>query len=202
MNGADRLTLVRTLPVGLPMMEGLLVECQKRYLARKKEAKVGSDLTINPLVLKTLTRSLSKITSSVMKHTFIDKDRTEVRLKIMLGGGNIVSRVVDFGDAGDIPSCGCGAYAIDKIPCGCMLYAAQKAGRSFSSLIPESHKGSASKLQYTGLPPFKVPGNEELADLEPESSLQPPAAFASKAGRPSHKRIKGAIEQAAKRAKN
>ena len=58
------------------------------------------------------------------------------------------------------------------------------------------------KLEYTDLPSFKVPGNEELADLEPESSLQPPAAFASKAGRPSNKRIKGAIEQAAKRAKN
>jgi hypothetical protein len=57
-------------------------------------------------------------------------------------------------------------------------------------------------MQYTDLPPFKVPGNEEFADFEPESSLQPPAAFASKAGRPSHKRIKGAIEQAAKRAKN
>ena len=67
----------------------------------------------------------------------------------------------------------------------------------------DSHKkGSAFKLQYTDLPSFKVPGNEELADLGPGSSLQPPAAFASKAGRPSHKRIKGAIEQAAKRAKN
>ena len=66
----------------------------------------------------------------------------------------------------------------------------------------DSHKGSTFKLQYTDLPSFKVPGNEELADLGPESPLQPPAAFASKAGRPSHKRIKGAIEQAAKRAKN
>ena len=64
------------------------------------------------------------------------------------------------------------------------------------------HKGSTFKQQYTDLPSFKVPGNEELADLDPESSLQPPAAFASKAGRPSNKRVKGAIEQAAKRAKN
>ena len=68
----------------------------------------------------------------------------------------------------------------------------------------DSHTGSASKLQYTDLSSFKAPGNEELADLEHESSLQPPAAlnFASKAGRPSNKRVKGAIEQAAKRAKN
>ena len=62
----------------------------------------------------------------------------------------------------------------------------------------DSHKRSTFKLQYTDLPSFKVPGNEELADLAPGSSLQPPAAFASKAGRPSNKQIKGAIEQAAK----
>ena len=66
----------------------------------------------------------------------------------------------------------------------------------------DSHEGSTVKLQYTDLPSFKVPGNEELADLRHENSLQPPAAFASKAGRPSNKRIEGAIEQAAKRAKN
>ena len=42
----------------------------------------------------------------------------------------------------------------------------------------------------------------ELIDLEPGSSLQPPTAFASKAGRPSNKRIKGVIKQAAKRARN
>ena len=53
----------------------------------------------------------------------------------------------------------------------------------------DSHTGSTFKLQYTDLPSFKAPGNEELADLEHGSSLQPPAAFASKAGRPSDKRI-------------
>jgi len=187
--------------IGLPMMEGLLVECQKCFLARRKEAKSVSDLTILPLVLKKLTKSLLKISPSVLQHTFIDKDRTEVRLKIKLGGGIIISRVVEFGDAGDFPKCGCGAFALDKIPCGCMLYAAQKAGRSFSSLIDDSHKGSTFKLQYSDLPSFKVPGNEELADLEPENSLQPPAAFATKAGRPSNKGIKGAIELAAKQTK-
>ena len=66
----------------------------------------------------------------------------------------------------------------------------------------DSHTGSTFKLQYTDLPSFKVPGNEELADLGHGSSLQPPAAFASKAGRLSNKRVEGAIEQAARRAKN
>jgi hypothetical protein len=52
------------------------------------------------------------------------------------------------------------------------------------------------------LPPFKDPDNEELGDLEAENCLQPPAAFATKAGRPSFKRIKFAVEISTKRPKH
>jgi hypothetical protein len=99
-------------------------------------------------------------------------------------------------------TCECGVFAIEKLPCGCLLHAAQKAGKPFSSLLDVSEKGSTFKMQYSDLPPFKDPDNEELGDLEAENCLQPPAAFATKAGRPSFKRIKFAVEISTKRSKH
>ena len=133
--------------------------------------------------------------------TFVDNERTEVRLK-MKKRDQVFTRVVQLGGPGGAQTCECGVFAIDKVPCGCMLHAAQKAGKPFSSLLEVSEKGSTFKMQYSDLPPFKVPGNEELADLEAEKCLQPPAAFATKAGRPSFKRIKSAIEISTKRSKH
>ena len=74
----------------------------KALSGTKEEAKSVPTIvtTLLPLVLKKLTKSLLKITPCVLQRTFIDKDRTEVQLKIKLGGGLIVSRVVEFGDAG------------------------------------------------------------------------------------------------------
>lgn len=198
MNGADKLSGVRGLPIGLPMMEGLLVHSRKRFLARKKESMLASDSVVLPLVLKKLTKNLDKI---VLPVTFVDKERTEVRLK-MKKGAQVFTRVVQLGGAGGGKTCECGVFAIEKVPCGCLLHAAQKAGKPLSSLLDVSEKGSTFKMQYSDLPPFKVPGNEELADLEAENCLQPPAAFATKAGRPSFKHIKSAIEISTKRSKH
>ena len=101
-------------------------------------------------------------------------------------------RVVDL----EQKTCECGVFEVDEVPCGCMLYVAQKTGVSFSDLLHKDQKGSTFKWQYTDLPPFKVPGNEEIAELEDGDCLLPPAAFPVKAGRPSKKRIKGCIEKA------
>ena len=79
MNGADKLSGVRGLPIGLPMILGLLVHSRKRFLARKKESMLASDSVVLPLVLKKLTKNLDKI---VLPVTFVDKERTEVRLKM------------------------------------------------------------------------------------------------------------------------
>ena len=81
MNGADKLSGVRGLPIGLPMMDGLLVHSQKLFLARKKESMLASDSVLLPLVLKKLTKNPDKIVPTVLQVTFVDKERTEVRLK-------------------------------------------------------------------------------------------------------------------------
>jgi hypothetical protein len=95
MNGADKLSGFCGLPIGLPMMEGLLVHFRKRSLARKKESMLASDSVVLPLVLKKLTKNLDKI---VLPVTFVDKERTEVRLK-MKKGAQVFTRVVQLGGA-------------------------------------------------------------------------------------------------------
>ena len=42
MNGANKLSGVRGLPIGLPIIDGLLVHSQKRFLARKKESMLAN----------------------------------------------------------------------------------------------------------------------------------------------------------------
>ena len=69
---------------------GLLVHSRKRFLARKKESMLASDSVVLPLVLKKLTKNLDKIMLPV---TFVDKERTEVRLK-MKKGPHAFTRVV------------------------------------------------------------------------------------------------------------
>mmetsp|Transcript_72673 Transcript_72673/g.142270 ORF Transcript_72673/g.142270 Transcript_72673/m.142270 type:complete len:774 (-) Transcript_72673:146-2467(-) len=193
MNGADRNTGVRSLPIGLPMIEGILENSQRRFLARRVESQTASDECVLPLVQKKLSKLLGDTSKRVQKVTFVDKAQTQARLKMVSEKGTI-TRVVDLGVLNAKPECECGVFALDKSLCGCMLYVAQKAGRSFCTLLDTSQKGSTFKAQYTDLPPFKVPGNEMVADLDTESCLQPPAAFATTAGRPSQKRIKSAME--------
>jgi hypothetical protein len=133
--------------------------------------------------------------------TFVDKERTGVRLK-MKKGAQVFTCIIQLWGAGGDQTCECSVFAIEKVPCGCLLHTAQKAGKPLSSLLDVSEKGSTFKMQYSDLPPFKIPGNEELADLEAENCLKPPAAFATKAGRPSFKHSKSAIENSTKRSKH
>jgi hypothetical protein len=104
MNGADKLSGVRGLPIGLPMMEGLLVHSRKRFLVRKKESMLASDKIVLPV-------------------TFVDKERTEVRLK-MKKGAQVFNRVIQLWGAGGDQTCECSVFAIEKVPCGCLLHAA------------------------------------------------------------------------------
>jgi len=200
MNGADKLSGFCGLPIGLPMMEGLLVHFRKRSLARKKESMLASDSVVLPLVLKKADKESgqNRAASDLCRqgaHRIAPQNEER--------SSGLYSRRSAWGGAGGGKTCECGVFAIEKVPCGCLLHAAQKAGKSLSSLLDVSEKGPTFKMQYSDLPPFKVPGNEELADLEAENCLQPPAvAFATKAGRPSFKHIKSAIEISTKWSKH
>ena len=153
MHGAEKMSGICGLPIGLPMMERLLVHSRKRFLARKKESMLASDSVVLPLVLNKLTKNLDKIVPTVLQVTFVDKERTEVRLK-MKTVAQVFTRVVQLGGAGGGQTCECGVFAIEKVPCGCLLHAAQKAGKPLSSLLDVSKKRVDIQDAILGLASF------------------------------------------------
>jgi len=134
MNGADKLSGVRGLPIGLPMMEGLLVHSQKRFLARKKESMLASDSVLLPLVLK----KADKIVPTVLQVTFVDKERTEVRLK-MKKGALVFTRVVQLGGRAGAKRANV-AYSPSKRSLAAACYTRRRKLESHSALCSTSAK--------------------------------------------------------------
>ena len=197
MNGADRKTGVRELPLGMAMLEGLAIESQKRYYERVVESRKVAEGDVLPLVKKEFQRrtdALKQRATGAVR--FMNKERTEARLEIKVknSGGKTAARVVRLQGLDSTCECEC------AFPCGCILYIAEKTGVLWATLVPERMRASTFKAQYAGNPPYKVPGNETIALLEDGNCLLPPVCFAPKAGRPSHKRTKGAIEKVMQKA--
>jgi len=138
MNGADKLSGVRGLPIGLPMMDGLLVHSQKLFLARKKESMLASDSVLLPLVLKKLTKNPDKIVPTVLQVTFVDKERTEVRLK-MKKGAQVFTRVVQLGGRAGAKRANV-AYSPSKRSLAAACYTRRRKLESHSALCSTSAK--------------------------------------------------------------
>jgi hypothetical protein len=135
--------------------------------------------------------------------TFVvpDKDRTRVKFTLKDCNGKKVSRMATLDEVD--PECGCGRCKIDEMPCGCLLYAAGKAGMSTDAMLDEHDIISTWKSQYKELTDFKIPGNEDILLLAPDALTPlPPVTYPQKPGRPTKARVKSALEQSRKYKKN
>ena len=191
LNGADSASVngVRNLPP-FAMMEKLAEVEQTRFIERKEEAEAFTG-AIPPLVKKRLDKKLSQFVSDT--HVVVEhkgKKRDNVTLTI---GDKKYTRKVDF--SGDFAKCECGSAEVDKFPCGCMLLAAEKAGKPWADLLYSHDSVETWKAQYSGLVAFNLPGTAQLATMEPDEFVLPPATFPIPRGRPSTKRKKGLVEQ-------
>jgi len=191
LNGADSASVngVRSLKPAA-MMEALAEVEQKRFFKRKEEAQ-GFTGAIPPLVKQKLDKKLDQLTKSTyIEVSFKGKDRNKVTLTI---GERKLTRKVDF--SGLVPKCECLSAEVDEFPCGCMLLAAEKAGKPWAELLWPHGTVATWKEQYANSVDFDVPGSEQLASMEPDTYLLPPAAFPIPRGRPSTKRKKGLVEE-------
>ena len=111
-------------------------------------------------------------------------------------GSPAVERAVKIGAH---PSCECGAYVIEKIPCGCMLIVCESAGKNPVTLVQTRDTVEHWKTIYANLPENKVPGTEFLPADDAESRAAPAAP--KPPGRPSKKRMKGAMDMVKKLSK-
>ena len=130
---------------------------------------------------------------------FVDKERTRASLSFKTFGNKKVTRKVHLvppthSSNGDL-SCDCSGPEVTESACGCMLYAAEKKGLPFSSLLASHHEVATWKDQYKGLTPFELPGTDTLRSVEGDGSiLQAPVALPQKPGRPLKSRRKSAVE--------
>ena len=188
LNAADAKTKVRDQPPGR-ILEALVLEDQRRFLARSSAAR-QCNTSMPPNVLKHLeTKRDDFVKSMFVSIKFQDPERTVAVLTL---GASRTTRMVRFVDGG--VDCECGNSFLDDSPCGCALFAADKAGIVWSSLLHPHDSASTWKDQYDNLTNFVVPGSAQLREMTPDSELLAPAVFPIKPGRPSNKRKKGITE--------
>ena len=96
--------------------------------------------------------------------------------------------------APDAPSCECGAFEVESLPCGCQAYVACKAGVSIAPLFKYTETNPFLKSVYSNLPEFCVPGTEHMKFRTDEEAAQVPKDKPIPTGRPSTKRKKGAMD--------
>ena len=95
-------------------------------------------------------------------------------------------------DIGAKPMCECGVFALENIPCGCMLIVCEEAGKDPVDLLQRRDTTAFWKSLYEDLPSTFIPGSEFL-DASKSTMLAAPSA-PMPPGRPSKRRIKSAID--------
>jgi hypothetical protein len=103
------------------------------------------------------------------------------------------SRPFTLGEFKDA-TCSCGAKEVDEEPCACLVKAALVSGFDLSNLVHDRESTVTWKRQYVGLPNFKLPSTEEIDACPADKFLVAASAYPVPRGRPSTKRLKGAID--------
>jgi len=193
MNGADKKTGVRAQDPGMMLLE-LVENSMRRHIERKRQSSIAKG-QVPPNVKTAL--EMKKDAFKPLKSDFIDASRTRVKFTMKSSSGKKVTRhaVLDPTE----PVCDCGGPAVDEMPCGCLVFAAEKKGINIGPFLDDHGTVETWKQQYQGLPSFKIPGNE-VVKLLGEDGLKPlpPVIYPQKPGRPSNARIKTALETARK----
>jgi hypothetical protein len=176
------------------MLVKLVEHSAKRFGTRSLEAKKAPDQGATKHVKELLQARknffVTQLASPIVN--FIDAENTCA--KVSVGKLPVRERVVSISVTS--PNCECGAFKVDSIPCGCMVFVGEKAGASeqVESFVEVTDTNQFLKTLYTDLPPFVVPGTESFSESSGVvlSSDHPQAA-----GRPSSKRKKSAMDYVA-----
>ena len=91
-------------------------------------------------------------------------------------------------------SCSCGGKEADQEPCGCLVKAALVSGFDLSKLVHERDSAVTWRRQYMDLPEFNLPSTEEIDACPADKFLVAASCYPVPRGRPSTKRLEGAID--------
>ena len=187
----------------LPGMLSKLLCQQQRAFTQHKSAALGCVDLAPPLVAKRLREiAVEYQVRADPKVEFVDKGaKSDRRLARVRQTGSMHERAVDIGS--DPATCSCESASIDKFPCACMVIVADKAGVDPCTLLSERHLTTTWQYQYATTPGYAVPSTELLdsADsLAASEQLCAPVELPLQPGRPTKKRIQGAIDAVSKHA--
>ena len=204
MNGADKKVGLRDQTVA-DWIQNYPIQAAKRAQLRKTSAlkarlDTGATQTATPSMKKVLSKKMEELKKPV-SFKFMDSERKIGFLEVKTTGSVVVAtRTVTLHE--QEPECECGAPEIEESPCACMLYVAEKAGMPTCGMVNYEDTVEFWKEQYEDLDPLKVPGNEAIIALPPDTlAILPPVAFPAKAGRQTKGRVKSAMKIARIRSK-
>ena len=142
---------------------------QRRYLCRLNEAGAVKAASLAPLVRTHLQNKVKRLEEEALV-------------------------TVKFQDPPVNTRGSCGGKEVDQEPCACLVKAALISGFDVSKLLHERESTATWKRQYMGLPQFDLPSTEEIDACPADKFLVAASSYPTPRGRPSTKRLKGAID--------
>ena len=170
---------------------------QRRFLSRCRESVQAVDGALAPRVRQHLHKKLQRLEAeSTVTVKFQD---TPVNMSgfVIVGHARRPFKLGSFKES----SCSCGGKEVDEEPCACLVKASLMSGFDLHNLVHERDSTVTWKQQYKGLPEFKLPSTEEIDACPADKFLVAASSYPVPRGRPSTKRMKGAIDFWAKKKK-
>jgi hypothetical protein len=192
LNGADAASRggIRAAKDASDLLLRLTVTYQGRQFRRSSAALSAAPESIPPRVRKHLNQKVKCLElEGVLAVKFQDAPENK-RGFVAVGH---VSRPFTLGCFEDA-SCSCGGKEVDGEPCACLLKAAKASGFDVASMLHERDTVVNWTRQYTDLPDFKLPSTEEIEACPADIFLLAAPSCPVPRGRPSTKRLKGAMD--------
>jgi len=170
---------------------------QKRFLTRLNEAVNAVEGSLPPRVLAHLNKKVQRLENESVVTVKFQDSPMNTRGFVKVGHASRPFTLGTFKEA----SCSCGGKEADQEPCACLIKAALVSGFDVSKLVHERDGALNWKRQYTGLPRFDLPSTEAIDACPADKFLVAASSYPVPRGRPSTKRMKGAIDFWEKKAK-
>ena len=172
------------------LLQAVTETYQRRYFRRKREAQAAAPGSIPPRVRAHLEKKIKRLEGGTLVSVKFQDEPENKRGMVLLGHK---SRPFTLGEFDEL-RCSCGGLEVDLEPCGCLMKAAKASGFDMATMVHKRDTADNWKEQYTGLPDFKVPSTEEIESCPADNFLVAAASYPVPRGRPSTKRLKGAID--------
>ena len=164
--------------------------CQRRFFSRRIESVKAVDGSLAPRVRAHLQKKVERLEAESIVTVKFQDTPVNRRGFVMVGHAKRPFTLADFNES----SCSCGGKEVDQEPCACLVKAALISGFDLSNFVHVRDSTITWKQQYMGLPEFKLPNTEEIDACPADMFLVAASSNPVPRGRPSTKRMKGAID--------